>query len=72
MLQVPGQHITAVAMIPDIDNNQVSVTVNGSTFATSLIAQVQVSANGKQVVHFPLCAPLIVLYGLLLRSVYQD
>ena len=49
MLQVPTQHITAVAMIPDIDNNEVSVTVQGSPSASNLTAQVQVSANGKQV-----------------------
>lgn len=49
MLQVPTRHISAVAMIPDIDNNQVSVTVQGSPSAANLTAQVQVSANGKQV-----------------------
>ena len=48
-LQVPGQYITSVVMIPDIDNEQVSVTVHGSTFAANMTAQVQVTADGKQV-----------------------
>ena len=49
ILQVPGQYITSVVMVPDIDNEQVSVTVHGSTFAANMTAQVQVTANGKQV-----------------------
>lgn len=50
--QVPNQHITAVAMIPDIDRGLISVTVNGSESAeaaSNLTAQVQVLSRGQEV-----------------------
>ena len=46
---MPDQHITAVAMIPDIDAGKVTVTVNASSSAANLTAEVEVYSGGKRV-----------------------
>ena len=70
ILQVPGQYITSVVMIPDIDNEQVSVTVHGSAFAANMTAQVQVTADGKQVCnHYP--TSLLMLVCHILRGLWD-
>lgn len=48
-MQVPDQHITAVAMIPDIDASKVTVTVNASSSAGNLTAEVEIHFGGKRV-----------------------